>query len=537
MEMQQSYRPSHRSRSEGPRFRAIIITISFLLAAGVAIFIFYKILKKEIVIVPATVSYDSSLTDAERSKLEDIFKDKRLAHDVKISATSVDSYVDPDISCTDEKCKTSKLLFDIELPTTNFYNSALDITFDKAKNLPVYTSEEAKNQKEDSIYLLSIRDLTPELRVLSVDNEYVLDYLARSDKANFQNTYKGAVFRVLNLDSEDSKESYDIISSALTQLPNSDTLLSIKQTGVTALTRRMLNTLSQVGNGAYFAEKIADFLKIADVTHISNEISFANDCSNSSSTALCSSPKMFDAITAIGTDVVELTGNHNNDWGAANNIASIEKYHENGIETYGGGINEEQAKVPIQISKKGSGITMIGINESTSTKANGQGALGDHPGANIYDEVTLRQQIKEAKDRGDTVIVDIQFFECYCYPDEGQEMPQCDYPIDNQQAFFRSIIDMGADIILGTQAHQPQTYEIYKGKFIYYGTGNLFFDQTYWPGTERSLIFSHYFYNGKLLQTRITPTVYDLSYQTRLMDTAEAEAFLVRLVKASSRGE
>ena len=98
-------------------------------------------------------------------------------------------------------------------------------------------------------------------------------------------------------------------------------------------------------------------------------------------------------------------------------------------------------------------------------------------------------------------------------------------------------VDMGADIILGTQAHQPQTFEIYKGKFIYYGTGNLFFDQTYWPGTERSIVFSHYFYNGKLLQTRLSPTVYDLSYQPHLMDTTDAEQFIARLVKASSRGE
>ena len=116
-------------------------------------------------------------------------------------------------------------------------------------------------------------------------------------------------------------------------------------------------------------------------------------------------------------------------------------------------------------------------------------------------------------------------------------MPECDYPINGQKEFFRSIIDMGADIILGTQAHQPQTFEIYKGKFIYYGTGNLFFDQTYWPGTERSIVFSHYFYNGKLLQTRLSPTVYDLSYQPHLMDTTDAEQFIARLVKASSRGE
>ena len=488
MEQYQSYRPSGRSRSEGPRFRAIVIALAFIVAAGVAIFVFYKILKKDIVIIPASVTYDSSLTDAEKSKLEQIFSSKRLAHDVKVSAESITKYTDPISMCAtnsagdswqqeEDDCRNSTLLLDIQLPTTNFYNSTLDITSSKAKELPVLSLDEAKRQKEDSIYLLSIRDLSPELRVFSIDNEYALDYLSRTDNQNLE--YQGAIFRVLHLESENTKEAHDIIAESLTPLPDNKTLLSVRQTGVTALARKMLNKLNQVGNGAYFAEKIADYLKSADYTHISNEVSFANDCTNSSSTALCSSPKMFETIQAIGTDIVELTGNHNNDWGAANNIASIEKYHENGMQTFGGGINEDQAAVPLSISSKGSKITLIGINESTSTRANGQGASANHPGANIYNETLVREQIKEAKERGDTVIVDIQYFECYCYPDEGQEMPECDYPINGQKEFFRSIIDMGADIILGTQAHQPQTFEIYKGKFIYYGTGNLFFDQTY----------------------------------------------------------
>lgn len=514
MDTYQSYRPSGRSRSEGPRFRAVVIFPAFLLGAGIVIFVLFKILNKEIVIVPGKVTYDSSLTDAEKSQLEEIFSDKRLARDVAISAESTTSYTDSDF------------LYDVQIPTTNFYNTALDISADAAKKLRVLPYNTAKTQDDDEVYLLSIRELTPDLRALSIDNNYYLDTF---------NT--GAVFRILKFESEDDSEAKNIISEAMAPLPNKENVLSLRQTGVTALTRRMLNTLSQVSDGAYFAEKIADYLKSADLTHISNEISFASDCSNSSSTALCSNPKMFDTITAIGTDIVELTGNHNNDWGAANNIASIEKYHENDLLTFGGGINEEEAAKPLTISKKGSNITLIGINESTSSKANGQGASGDHPGANIYDEKLLREQISEAKSRGDTVIVDIQFAECYCYPDEGQEMPECDYPINGQTEFFRSIIDMGADIILGTQAHQPQTFEIYKDKFIYYGTGNLFFDQTYWPGTERSIIFSHYFNNGKLIQTRLIPTEYDLSYQTHVMDSKVGEAFLNRLAKASSRGK
>ena len=115
-------------------------------------------------------------------------------------------------------------------------------------------------------------------------------------------------------------------------------------------------------------------------------------------------------------------------------------------------------------------------------------------------------------------------------------MPSCDAPISGQQAFFRHLIDLGADMVVGTQAHQPQTYELYNGKPIYYGLGNLFFDQIYWPGTTRGIILTHYFKDGKLLQTRLSPTVYGQALQVQLMDKASAESFLSRLLKSSPKG-
>lgn len=395
------------------------------------------------------------------------------------------------------------IVTDILLPVTDFEDGRQNIT-----------SAELANYD-----LVSINSLTPEQKVLSIDGNYFFD--------DFEH---GAIYKVVTFESDDraaaekAKNEYNAPS-----LPTKDTVLSFNQTGTTALSRMMIKKLNAVGDGAFFAEYIKDFLSATDLTHISNEVSFASDCSVNADMTLCSDLRMYDTIKAIGTDIVELTGNHNNDWGASANISTIEKYHADGISTFGGGINEKEAAEPLEISEKGTNITLIGINHSTSSKENGQGASGSHPGANIYDEATVVSQIKAAKEKGDFIIVDVQYSECYCYPDYGEEMPECDDPISGQAEFFRHLVTLGADMVVGTQAHQPQTYEIYKGVPIYYGLGNLFFDQTYWPGTTRGLILTHYFYKGKLLQTRISPTVYDTNYQTRLMDTASAEAFLKRL--------
>ena len=68
--------------------------------------------------------------------------------------------------------------------------------------------------------------------------------------------------------------------------------------------------------------------------------------------SLCADWRSLDSITAIGTDIVELTGNHNNNYGTEANINSIKKYQELGMKTFGGGINEEEAAKPLILKEK-----------------------------------------------------------------------------------------------------------------------------------------------------------------------------------------
>ena len=238
---------------------------------------------------------------------------------------------------------------------------------------------------------------------------------------------------------------------------------------------------------------------------------------------------MIDALTAIGLDIVELTGNHNQDCGDEAALDTIARYTELGIQTVGGGATSAQAAIPLNISQKGNNFTLLAYNLST-----GGYTLDNTPGANFYTTEKAQADIAAAKERGDTVIVDVQYFECNSY-DNTTDDRTCDYAnsaAGDQIGLFHEIIDLGADVVVGTAAHQPQTYELYGEGAIYYGLGNLFFDQIWWPGTTRSLILVHYFFNNQLIQTRIVPTVYDDSMQTRLMNTVDAENFIKRLNQA-----
>jgi len=264
------------------------------------------------------LTYSDSLLDEEKSFLTGIIgENEKFTQDLTVSAETVAQ-------------KSEDLVYDILVPTTDFYDGTQDISSSEIGNYA----------------LVSVNDLTSDQKALSVDGNYYFD--------DYEN---GAMYRVFkftatdgsDLVSDSVSEVEDLktrISDSLPEFPTKDTVLSINQTGVTALSRGMQTKMESLGvDGTYFAEKIQDFLKATDLTHISNEVSFSDDCTTSSgSVVLCSPWEMYSAITAIGTDIVELTGNHNNDWSTSANLDTIAKYEEDGLQTFGGGKDEETAK-------------------------------------------------------------------------------------------------------------------------------------------------------------------------------------------------
>jgi len=453
--------------------------------------------------VPGVVYYDESLSSDEKAKLEEIFSYQTdLDKDVTISAKNV---------LEAPNLKEGEYIYNIYVPVTDFYSTKTNLTVNSVEEIfdPTF-------QVANEFELVPISELDFTKKLLSLNDKYYLDELV-----------SGAVYRIVSFDSEKFAEEIKplVTNTFSVKAPTKDTLLTFAQTGVTALSRGMNTKLNAVGGDAtYFAEGIKDFLSAFDITHTSNESSFTDYASSSN---ICSDKRFIDTLTAIGLDVVELTGNHNQDCGDTAALETIDTYIANGIKMVGGGKTATEAAVPLELSKKGSNITMLAFNQST-----GGATYDDTPGANQYYEEVAAEQIKEAKARGDLVIVDIQYYECSAYASEYED-PTCDRAnssAGDQIGLFRHLIDLGADVVVGTSAHQAQTYELYGDGVIYYGLGNLFFDQIWWPGTTRSLVLAHYIYNGKLLQTKLVGTVYGKDMQTRLLDDETLAWWLDRLV-------
>ena len=119
-------------------------------------------------------------------------------------------------------------------------------------------------------------------------------------------------------------------------------LAVVAMTGVTALVRATAATMERRGI-LYPGQDVRDWLRSADLTHISNEVPFARNCPPpdpfQADMRFCSDPRYIALLEDVGTDVVELTGDHFQDWGESAMLYTLDLYRQRGWGYYGGGGN------------------------------------------------------------------------------------------------------------------------------------------------------------------------------------------------------
>lgn len=288
--------------------------------------------------------------------------------------------------------------------------------------------------------------------------------------------------------------------------------------GVTALGRGTRTTLNDRGI-PWATAAIRDTVSRPDVFHMSHEVSFAPRCPQSDEPViggLCAEDAHFSLFTDLDADLIELTGNHNLDYGPSAALRSLVMYHDASIATIGGGATLDQARQPHIITTQTGSIALLACNWNGPEYAL---ATDSTPGAAYCDLNWLSDAIPALKAMHDTVIVSIQYAEY----DQFQ-------PIERQQYHFRQIADLGADAVIGTQAHTPQTLEIHRRpeggtSFIHYGLGNLYFDQTAWRQV-RFFMDELIVYRDRLLTVNLHTGVIEDLARPRWMTPAERNEFL-----------
>lgn len=294
-------------------------------------------------------------------------------------------------------------------------------------------------------------------------------------------------------------------------------------TGVTALSRHIGMVMEDSGV-TYPARTIRDLLVSADLTHISNEVSFYQDCPKPgplrADMRFCSHPKYIRLLDFVGTDIVELTGNHNLDWGVRPYLDTLEMYRERAWHTYGGGANLEEARRPAFVEHNNNRLVFIGCSPAGPEPV---WATPDKPGSAPCQVDDLENQIRQLRAEGYLPIVTLQAFESDIY----QPPPAQGAPV------FRRLARAGAVIVSGSQSHVPQTMTFVGDSFVHYGLGNLFFDQMFPPEARQQFIDRHVFYNGRYLGVELLTLYLEDIARPRPMTGSERKEFLQEIFSLS----
>jgi poly-gamma-glutamate synthesis protein (capsule biosynthesis protein) len=303
-------------------------------------------------------------------------------------------------------------------------------------------------------------------------------------------------------------------------------LTTVVLTGVTALVRATAGEMESKGI-IYPALDVGDMLREADITHISNEVPFSETCPepdpNDPNLVFCSSPEYMLLLETIGTDVVELTGDHFGDWGTAAVLYTLDLYDEVGMAYYGGGETVEEAQSPIIFEHNSNQIALLGCNAKGGQYTP---LVRGWPGAVDCRFSNVIPTINQLAADGYLVIMTFQHFEYYYFDPN--------YVLETD---FRLVADAGADIVSGSQAHQPHGMEFYNDSTIFYGLGNLFFDQlTVSEDTARALITRNVIYDNQHISSEIF-TIYFADYsRPRYMVVEERHRLLWEVFSASEWG-
>ena len=262
-------------------------------------------------------------------------------------------------------------------------------------------------------------------------------------------------------------------------------------TGVTAITRATGVECDRRGGAGWLTEHLRPHFAGADYVHISNEVSIKADCEypKKSTLKFCSKERDFQALVDLRANVIELTGNHNRDFGDEPFRRTFEWYRRHGMKTFGGGLTPEGAAAPLILPLAGGKqLGILGFNQACPLKecAKKPGEVG----ANPYDTARAAAAIQKLRESVDFVMTTVQFREW----DSAEPTPA-------QTRISRELIDAGSDLVYGSQAHQLQKIEFYRGKPIFHGLGNLLFDQIHRIGVRQAFFVHHYFFEGRLVQS------------------------------------
>ena len=183
-------------------------------------------------------------------------------------------------------------------------------------------------------------------------------------------------------------------------------------------------------------------------------------------------PQNIGCLTAASIDCCALANNHVLDWGYEGLAETLATLDRTGMKHAGAGTDAEEAASPAVLDVAGKGrVRVFSFGSVTSGIPREWAAGHNRPGVNLLEDLSdqtsrrLAERMCKAKGPGDVTVASIHWGGNW-----GHEIP------DAQIRFAHRLIEEGVDLVHGHSSHHIKALEVYRGRPILYGCGDLLTD-------------------------------------------------------------
>ncbi|MEV7616604.1 CapA family protein [Streptomyces sp. NPDC089799] len=183
-------------------------------------------------------------------------------------------------------------------------------------------------------------------------------------------------------------------------------------------------------------------------------------------------PANLPCLAAARPDVCVLANNHVLDYGRRGLEETLDVLAGAGLRTAGAGRDAERAARPAAVRVgRGRRVLVLALGMASSGVPPGWAATADRSGVSFAAEpsgsaaAAVAARIREAKRPGDVCVVSVHWGSNW-----GYRVPR------DQVRFAHALVDAGADVVHGHSSHHPRPVEVYRGRLIAYGCGDLIND-------------------------------------------------------------
>ena len=185
---------------------------------------------------------------------------------------------------------------------------------------------------------------------------------------------------------------------------------------------------------------------------------------------------------------VNLANNHIMDYGENGFLKTVEYLEKHEICYFGAGTKENNYNNPAIIEINGKRVALLGYSCPSTNAIFG---AENFNGSALLDVELILNDINKCKKKSDIIVLNLHW---------GNEYVHYPNPLDVDKA--HKFIDAGVELIIGHHAHVVQSFEIYKGKYIFYGLGNFLFSERHGVANYDGKKFLKHFYRKQYRENK-----------------------------------